>query len=326
VSLLGDIFQAAEKRHAVGGNIGTPLSSIITHQKEIDIAVLEISSFQLDTILDFRTRVAVLLNVTADHLDRYDNSFDKYAESKSRILNAADENTWFVYNEDDVVCRRIAAGYTGKKIPFGKDAVGDDGVYVHEDSIVRRWRGDVETVLPISEFSPVGIHNLENAMAAVAAATPFDIDARVVARALRAYRALPHRMELARVAGGVAYIDDSKATNVDATIKSVRSIDGHLVLIMGGIDKGGDYAPLVEHLGKVRRVILIGEASDKIEKALHGHCDIFRAATMEEAVKVASESVTTGDTVLLAPACSSFDMFSSYAERGDAFKAAASLL
>jgi UDP-N-acetylmuramoylalanine--D-glutamate ligase len=133
-------------------------------------------------------------------------------------------------------------------------------------------------------------------------------------------------MELARVVGGVAYIDDSKATNVDATIKSVRSIDGHLVLIMGGVDKGGDYAPLVEHLGKVRRVILIGEASDKIETALRGQCDIYRAATMEEAVKVASESATAGDTVLLAPACASFDMFRDYAARGDAFEAAASSL
>ncbi len=326
VSLLGDIFQAAERRYAVGGNIGTPLSSIITQKREIDVAVLEISSFQLDTIEDFKTRVAVLLNVTADHLDRYDNSFDKYAESKSRILNAADEDTWFVYNEDDVVCKRIADGYTGKKIPFGRTPAGDNGVYVHEGTIVRRWRGDVEVVMPISDFSPVGIHNLENAMAAVAAAMPFDIDARVVARALRAYRALPHRMELARVAGGVAYIDDSKATNVDAAIKSVRSIDGHLVLILGGVDKGGDYAPLVKHLGKVRRVVLIGEAGDKIEAALRGHCDIFRAATMEEAVRVASETAKSGDTVLLAPACSSFDMFSGYTERGEAFKAAASLL
>jgi UDP-N-acetylmuramoylalanine--D-glutamate ligase len=181
-------------------------------------------------------------------------------------------------------------------------------------------------VLAVSEFSPVGIHNLQNAMAAVAAATPFDIDAYTVARALRAYRPLPHRMELARVVGGVAYIDDSKATNVDATIKSVRSIDGHLVLILGGVDKGGDYRLLVEHLGKVRRVILIGEAGDKIEAALRGHCDIVRAATMKEAVRKASECAVAGDTVLLAPACSSFDMFSSYAARGDAFKAATAAL
>jgi len=326
VSLLGDIFAAAERRYAVGGNIGTPLSSIITENRDIDVAVLEISSFQLDTIVDFKARVAVLLNVTADHLDRYDNSFDRYAQSKSRILNAADENTWFVYNVDDVVCKRIADGYSGRKITFGTAVAGSDGVYVHGDTIVRRWRGEPETVVAVSDFSPVGIHNLENALAAVAAATPFGIDARVLARALRAYRPLPHRMELVRVAGGVAYIDDSKATNVDATIKSVRSIDGHLVLILGGVDKGGEYAPLVEHLGRVRRVILIGEASDKIEAALGGHCDMVRAASMEEAVKKASESAVAGDTVLLAPACSSFDMFSSYAARGDAFKAAAGTL
>jgi UDP-N-acetylmuramoylalanine--D-glutamate ligase len=204
--------------------------------------------------------------------------------------------------------------------------VSGDGVYVQNGSIVRSWRGKVETVLAVSDFSPVGIHNLENAMAAVAAVTPFDVEVEVVGKALKGYRALAHRMELSRVVGGVAYINDSKATNVDATIKSVRSIEGKVVLIVGGLDKEGDYRPLAEHLADVRRVILIGQASDKIEAALQGSCKITRAKTMAEAVRVASEVAQAGDTVLLAPACASFDMFDNYAERGEAFKAAVSSL
>ena len=326
VSLLGDILQAADRRHVVAGNIGTPLSSVISDARKIDIAVLEVSSFQLDTISDFRSRVAVLLNVTPDHLDRYDNSFKKYAESKARILRNADEATWFVYNDEDTVCRRIAETHVGKKFPFGTAPVSGDGVYVQNGSIVRSWRGKVETVLAVSDFSPVGIHNLENAMAAVAAVTPFDVEVEVVGKALKGYRALAHRMELSRVVGGVAYINDSKATNVDATIKSVRSIEGKVVLIAGGLDKEGDYRPLAEHLADVRRVILIGQASEKIEATLQGSCEITRAKTMAEAVGVASEVAQAGDTVLLAPACASFDMFDNYAERGEAFKAAVSSL
>jgi UDP-N-acetylmuramoylalanine--D-glutamate ligase len=321
VSLLGLIFQSAGRRHVVAGNIGTPFASVV-EEGSFDVIVLEISSFQLDTISDFKARVAVLLNVTADHLDRYDKSFDKYVDSKSRILNRADDSTWFVYNEEDAVCRSVASVFGGNKIPFSSAKSLDAGVYLQDGAIVRRWGGDVEPVLAVKDFSPVGIHNLENAMAAVAAATPFDVDASVVAAALKAYRPLPHRMELARVAGGVAYINDSKATNVDATIKSVRSIDGPVVLIMGGLDKNGDYVPLIEHLGKVKRVVLIGEATKRIEAALGKHCDVCRAGTMDDAVKTASESTVSGDTVLLAPACASFDMFHDYAARGDAFKAA----
>ncbi len=261
-----------------------------------------------------------MLNVTADHLDRYSDSFEEYADSKSRILNRSDGDTWFVYNNQDAVCRRIAARFEGRKISFGSKAPSGDCVYVRDGTIVRTWRGSVESVLPLADFPPVGIHNLENAMAAVAAATPFEIEVRTLAKALRGYRPLPHRMEVAGVVDGVTYVDDSKATNVDATVKSVRSIETPMVLIMGGVDKGGDYDPLLEHLGRVKRVILIGQAADKIEKTLRGHCSISRARTMEDAVRLARGSAASGDTVLLAPACSSFDMFRDYAARGEAFK------
>ncbi|MDH3214736.1 MAG: UDP-N-acetylmuramoyl-L-alanine--D-glutamate ligase [Candidatus Krumholzibacteria bacterium] len=326
VGLLGSIFTAAGKRCVVAGNIGTPLSSVVDSKEQFDIIVLEISSFQLDTISDFKVGVAVLLNVTADHLDRYDNSFERYSQSKSRILNRADENTFFVYNAEDAVCRRIAAGFRGKKIPFSSAKRLSCGVYLDDDAIVERWQGHASSILATKDFSPVGVHNLENAMAAVAAAKPFSISGDIIRGALKRYHSLPHRMEMTRIVRGVAYINDSKATNVDAAIKSVRSIEGSLVLIMGGLDKNGDFTPLVDHIGGVKLVVVIGQASDKIVSVLNGHCEIQRADSMEAAVKIASEHTTAGDTVLLAPACASFDMFRDYMARGEAFTGAVNSL
>jgi UDP-N-acetylmuramoylalanine--D-glutamate ligase len=326
VSLIGNILKAAKKRHVVAGNIGMPFSSVVGERQALDVIVLEVSSFQLDTLDDFKADVAVLLNVTADHLDRYSNSFDVYADSKSRILNRADMDTWFVYNDGDAICRELASDFAGRKISFGSEGRSGDRVYVRDGVITRAWRGHAQPVLALAEYSPVGIHNLENAMAAVASVMPFEVDVRDVAKALKTYRPLPHRMELAGVVDGVAYVDDSKATNVDATVKSVRSIEGSIVLIMGGVDKGGDYDPLIEHLGRVRRVILIGQAADKIEKTFRGRCEISRAGGMEDAVRDARKAASSGDTVLLAPACSSFDMFRDYAARGDAFKSAVASL
>ena len=321
VSLLGDIFEAAGRRVVVAGNIGTPLAAVVTDMEDIEIAVLEVSSFQLDTIKDFKSHVAVLLNVTADHLDRYDDSFDRYAASKSRILMNSDRQTWFVYNFGDEVCRRIADGHQGNKMPFGGEVSGD-GVYVQNGAITRRWNGRVETVISISDFTPVGIHNLENAMAAVAAVAPFDVDADSVRAALKAYRPLPHRMEIVRVSNGVTYINDSKATNVDAAIKSIRSVDGKLILVAGGLGKGSDFGPIGDHMSHVKIVILIGDASDEIASVLDGKADVIRASSMEDAVTQARGTAKSGDTVLLAPACASFDMFRDYKDRGDAFRTA----
>lgn len=326
VSMLGDMFKAAGRPCIVAGNIGTPLSAVVDETERVDVVVLEISSFQLDTILDFKAHVAVLLNVTADHLDRYESSFEKYVASKSRILNGADADTWFVYNDGDEVCRSIAGGFDGHKIPFGSDRPGHDAVFVRDETIVRSWRGTLEPVLALREFSPVGIHNLENALAAVAAVGPFDVGADAAGNALRRYRPLAHRMELIRVAGGVAYINDSKATNVDATVKSVESIDGSVVLIMGGLDKGGDFTRLKRHMTKVKHAILIGEAADKIAAAIGGNVVVSRAASMDEAIRIAVDVSASGDTVLLAPGCASFDMFKDYADRGVAFKTAVNSL
>ncbi|MEJ2722781.1 MAG: UDP-N-acetylmuramoyl-L-alanine--D-glutamate ligase, partial [bacterium] len=191
VSLIGRIFETAGLRTVVAGNIGTPFSAVVDAGDPWDVVVLEISSFQLDTISEFKTRVAVLLNITPDHLDRYHDSFEEYANSKARILLNTDGDTVFVYNADDAACARIAEGFAGTKIPFSSSKQLGEGVYAAEDAIVRTLEGRTDRVIAIADFPPVGIHNLENAMASVAAVSSFDIGMNQIERALASYRPLP---------------------------------------------------------------------------------------------------------------------------------------
>ncbi|NIM19598.1 MAG: UDP-N-acetylmuramoyl-L-alanine--D-glutamate ligase [Candidatus Latescibacteria bacterium] len=326
VNIIGRILETAGKRAVVAGNVGTPFSSVVSDEDAFDIAVLEVSSFQLDTIVDFKSDIAVLLNVTPDHLDRYGDSFDEYVKSKARILNRSDAETVFVYNAGDNACLSMAAGFEGRKIAFSSARSLEEGVCLEDDMIIREWSGRKERVIQRSEFTPVGIHNAENALAAVAAVTPFGIEKETIAEALRSYHPLPHRMELVRVAGGVAYINDSKATNVDAAVKSLRSIDGRVILIIGGRDKNGDFSMLLPHLDHVVKVIVLGEAAAKIESAIQGQRPVQHASSLEEAVLAAKETAEPGDTVLLAPACASFDMFRDYTDRGDVFRASVGAL
>jgi UDP-N-acetylmuramoylalanine--D-glutamate ligase len=322
VGLIGSVLEAAGVRSVVAGNVGTPFSSVVGGDHLYETIVLELSSFQLDTVNEFKARVAVLLNVTPDHLDRYHHSFEEYAASKARILNNADEHTTFVYNNDDPVCRKIADSFEGRKIPFGSRTRPEvpNALFLDGRSIRRAKGGDSENVLDPGEFTPVGIHNLENAMAATGAASALGIQLAHIREGLKSYRPLPHRMELVREVDGVAFINDSKATNVDATVKSLMGIDGGVVLILGGRDKDGDFRALVPHLGKVRRVLLIGQASGVIRKALEGSCDLEDVGDMADAVQKAAACARRGDTVLLAPACASFDMFDNFQHRGEVFR------
>jgi UDP-N-acetylmuramoylalanine--D-glutamate ligase len=326
VNVTGKILDTAGKKTVVAGNIGTPFASVVERGDPYDVIVLEISSFQLDTIIDFRSDVAVLTNVTVDHLDRYQDSFDLYADSKARILNRAGSQTVFVYNADDPVCVRFAGGFAGGKLPFSSSTPLDEGVFFENGHIVRRLRGSTELIAGREDFPPIGVHNLENAMAAVAAVTPFGISIARIREALQNYRPLAHRMEPVRTVRGVTYIDDSKATNVDATIKSLRSIEGKVVVILGGSDKNLDFRPLADHTTRLRKAILIGEARGRIRAVLEGRCELSEAGSLEEAVNQASVAASPGDTVLLAPACASFDMFQNYAHRGEVFRCAVEAL
>jgi UDP-N-acetylmuramoylalanine--D-glutamate ligase len=320
VGVIGDIVKAAGVDVIVAGNIGTPVCDVL-RERDPHTLVLELSSFQLDTTDEFRVGVAVLLNVTPDHLDRYHHSFKEYAASKARILRHATAATHYVYNREDAAANDLAAHTPAKSTPFSSARVLDEGVYFDDQTIVRATRSAREVVIKRGEFTPVGVHNLENAMASVAAASVLDIPLDSMRTALRAYRPLPHRMELVRVVSGVAYVNDSKATNVDATVKSLISVEGHSILILGGRDKDGDFATLVPHLREVRRAVLIGEASPVIRRALSGHVSMTDARDMADAVRIAHQDAHAGDTVLLAPACASFDMFKNYQERGEVFRA-----
>jgi UDP-N-acetylmuramoylalanine--D-glutamate ligase len=320
VNIIGQILQTAGKRTVVAGNVGKPFSSVIANGHVYDHIVLEVSSFQLDTIVEFRADIAVLLNVTPDHLDRYGDSFDNYVKSKARILNRANEDTTFVSNADDGACRRIAQDFQGRKIEFSSARELNEGVYLDGGTIFCKFEGRKEALMQRAGFTPMGIHNVENAMAAAAAVIPLGIAKSAIVEALQKYHPLPHRMELVRIIGGVAYVNDSKATNVDAAVKSIVSIEGNVILIIGGRDKNGDFTTLLPHIGKVVEVITIGEAAKKIEKVLRGKCSIQRASGMDEAVSLASVAAKAGDTVLLAPACASFDMFKDYAHRGEVFR------
>lgn len=325
VGVVGDILKAGGVDVVVAGNVGTPLADVL-RERDPETLVLELSSFQLDTIDRFRVDVAVLLNVTPDHLDRYHHSFDEYAASKARILNRASAETTYVYNTEDAVAAALAKSHSGPAIPFSSQRVLDAGVFFDGEAIVRVWNGKRDVVIKRSEFTPVGVHNLENALASIAAVIPFDVPLDAMRTALRAYRPLPHRMELVRVVDGVAYINDSKATNVDATAKSLASIDGPVIVILGGRDKEGDFGSLVPYLKTARRAVLIGEARNVIARALAGRVATTEAADMQGAVRAARASAQPGDTVLLAPACASFDMFRNYQERGEVFRASVNAL
>jgi UDP-N-acetylmuramoylalanine--D-glutamate ligase len=325
VGVIGDILKAGGVDVVVAGNVGTALADVL-RARDPETLVLELSSFQLDTIDRFHVDVAVLLNVTPDHLDRYHHSFDEYAASKARILNRAGAETFYVYNAEDRVASDLAKTHGGPAVAFSSRRALEAGVFYHGESIVRVWKGKRDVVIRRDEFTPVGVHNLENALASVAAVIPFDIPLDTMRSALRAYRPLPHRMELVRVVDGVAYINDSKATNVDATAKSLASIAGPVVVILGGRDKEGDFGALLPYLKSARRAVLIGEARGVIARALAGRIDLAEASDMADAVRTARASARPGDTVLLAPACASFDMFRNYQERGEVFRASVNAL
>lgn len=310
-SLVGAILERAGLRAFVGGNLGEPLAS---HADEaFDALVLEVSSFQMERVDAFHPEVSVLLNVTPDHLDRY-AGIDAYANAKGNAFVRQIETDIAVVPEGDAVCSAQARRGGARVVTFGAGGTLD----VNADAVADR-RSSV--TYPRSRLGLQGGHNALNVAAALAAVGPFDLDPSVVAEALEAFRGLPHRMALVRELEGIRYYDDSKGTNVGASVTAVRGVvEPKVVLLAGGRDKGGSYEPLVAALReKGRAVVVIGEASDLIARAVGDVVPVRRAASMDEAVRVAAELAKTGDAVLLSPACSSFDMFRDYKHRGDAF-------
>jgi UDP-N-acetylmuramoylalanine--D-glutamate ligase len=325
-ALLGRVLEEAGLKVFVGGNIGTPaieyVESVMDGGPEADYCVLEVSSFQLESVSTFAPRVAVLLNVTEDHLDRY-KDFEDYAETKFRLFEKQGGADCAVFNADDpVIDGRISDGLTeAELLPFSAGSTLDVGLYLSGPDIVYApERGALERY-PTKGFSLKGLHNIENAMAVIGAARRLKVPRKAILKALKDFKGLPHRMERVRELGGVTYIDDSKGTNIGALAMALKSVDAPVVLIAGGRDKGGDYSHLsLAVRERVRLMVLIGEAAPRILEALGSATEVVSVASMEEAVRTAYARASSGDTVLLSPACSSFDMFSGYKERGERFK------
>ena len=320
-TLIGQMCDRLDRPMFVGGNLGQPMIEAVGTDaaSQGGIVVVELSSFQLERVSEMKAHVAVLLNVTPDHLDRYP-SFDAYAKAKARIFERQGADDFAVLPADAPHLRELAQD-GGKIVLFG----GINGeVRILDGSLVDS--GGALRV-PTSELRLRGTHNLSNVCAAALGARLMGVDAEDIAAVLREFDGLPHRMQYLRTVEGVEYIDDSKATNVGAAVASIQGLagsEGKIVLIAGGVDKGGSYQPLRDRMIEAgRAIVVLGEAAPLLERAFAGSAvELRRAKSMDDAVIKASSLAQPGDTVLLAPACSSFDMFRSYAERGDVFQQA----
>jgi UDP-N-acetylmuramoylalanine--D-glutamate ligase len=322
-TLTGEIMTAGGLTTLVGGNIGTPAISLAERARPETAIVLEVSSFQLETIESFRPKVAVVLNVTPDHLDRH-RTFEAYVDAKARIFENQQASDFTVLNFDDPTCVAMAARTKAPVVWFSRQKEVAQGAWVRDGNIVFRGTsgGPQREILQVSEIPLKGAHNLENVLAAVCAGVIMGCGPEKIRDAVRDFKAVEHRLEFVATVGGVDYYNDSKATNVDATIKALESFPANIHLILGGKDKGSDYSVLNDLLReRVKRVYTIGAAAAKIESQIvFAKSETVHAETLENAIHKAHASAQPGDIVLLAPACASFDQFKNYEQRGQVFK------
>jgi len=319
-TLTGEIITAGGYPTRVGGNIGTPAISLVDTARPDSVIVLEVSSFQLETIQTFRPKVAVVLNVTPDHLDRH-RTFETYVDAKARIFENQQADDFAVLNADDPVCVALASRTRAQVFWFSRKNEVRQGAFVRDGRILFRDPAGQREIMLVSEIPLKGTHNLENVLAAVCAGKLSGCNSEVIAEAVRNFKVVEHRLEYVATIRGVEYYNDSKATNVDATIKALESFPANIHLILGGKDKGSDYTVLNDLLRqRVKRVYTIGAAAEKIESQVKGAAEIVHAESLDSAVQRASASAQPGDIVLLAPACASFDQFRNYEHRGKVFK------
>ena len=321
-ALLGSILQQAGRRAIVAGNIGTPLSSHVHKTDPETVVVLEVSSFQLDHVDRFHPQVSVLLNITPDHLDRYGGRFEAYVQSKLRIIENQTEADVLVYNYDDTVVREGVVRFTTscavQAFPFSTRVTLASGACVSQGMIMLHEEPLMET----SDLGLRGPHNVHNSLAAALAARALDIDDVQLRTSLRSFTGVAHRLEFVRQLDGVSYINDSKATNVNALCYALESFDAPIVLLAGGRDKGNHYKDLVPLVRrKLRALIAFGESAGTVVQAFgHAVAHSESVYTLEDAVTRARACAKTGDVVLLSPACASFDLFDNYEHRGNTFR------
>jgi UDP-N-acetylmuramoylalanine--D-glutamate ligase len=319
-ALLGEIFKQVEIPCVVAGNIGQSFSGTVQETVPEGVAVLEVSSFQLETIHHFRPKISIMLNLTPDHLDRH-GSMEVYGDIKSRIFENQTAEDWFVYNGCDKEVVRLAAKANCQRAVFGSKDMEDVSGFDQDHMLTIRMLEKDENILPVQEMGIQGEHNVFNALAASVAARFMNVSCENIASTLRNFKGLPHRMEFVREFQGVRWINDSKATNVDSVWYALDSFTAPIILIAGGRDKDSDFSRLKDRVRcKVRSIILIGEAADKMEQIFRDVRPVQRATTLLHAVDLANQTAKKGDVVLLSPACASFDQFHDFEERGNRFK------
>ena len=320
-TLIGRILGDAKKKHAVAGNIGTAFSSIVLELAPTDFAVLEISSFQLDHCETFRPRISAIMNITQNHMDRYEHSMEKYAGSKARIFMNQKGDDVLIYDADDQWTANIVQNARCRRIPFSVLRKLTEGAFVDNGTLVTILDGRRRDVIPVDDVSIKGPHNLYNAMTAALVGHLTGVGTASIRATLKNFKGVEHRQEFVREVNGVRFYNDSKATSVEAVWYALQAFEQPIVLMLGGRDKGNDYSrilPLVQD--HVRAIIALGESADKVEKAFSGTKPVRRAKSMDEAVQIAQALAQRGDVVLLSPACASFDWFENYEQRGRVFK------
>ncbi|MHB8171870.1 MAG: UDP-N-acetylmuramoyl-L-alanine--D-glutamate ligase [Thermincolia bacterium] len=321
-TLIGEIFRDAGRQTCVAGNIGLPFIEEVEKYSEQAVLVLEVSSFQMETVDKFKAKVGMILNITPDHLDRHE-TMENYALAKSKVFANQGLEDFSVLNYDDPQVLSMAVQTGGRVIFFSRKHKLEEGVSVDEGQIVVKWNGQTTPICAVNEVSILGAHNLENALAAVAAGWVMGVKADSLAWTLKRFQGVAHRMEAVAEIEGVKFINDSKGTNPDAAIKALESFNEPIVLIAGGKNKGLDFTEFALKIKeKVRSLVLVGEAAPAIREAVveQGFTDSKKADSFEEAVKMAAREARPGEIVLLSPACTSWDMFNNFEERGDLFK------
>lgn len=323
-ALTGEIMKAFYEEVFVVGNIGIPYTETALETTDKSVTVAEVSSFQLETIMDFRPDVSAILNITPDHLDRH-GTMENYIEVKERIASNQTEDDWIVLNYDDEVLREFGESkdLKPKVMYFSGRQELKEGLYLDGEVIVYRHGGKTEELVNVQELQLLGRHNYENVMAAIAISIHMGVPMETILRVVKEFKAVEHRIEFVLERAGVKYFNDSKGTNPDAAIQAIHAMPGPIVLIAGGYDKQSEYDEWIESFGgKVKYMVLIGQTRDKIAECArrHGFSEIMYAEDMAEAVRVCAAYANTGDNVLLSPACASWGMFDNYEQRGDIFK------
>ncbi len=321
-TLLGEILKKGDRECRVAGNIGVPFSSVVEEVSSSGIVVLELSSFQLENIEEFKPKVAALLNVSPDHLDRYPD-VDSYTEAKLKVFQNQSPSDFAILNMDDDESRKASKRCKAQTIFFSTEREPEKGSFVKDGKLVLRLDGKIEEMSDIEKIGIKGPHNLSNAACACCVAATLGIAKESIGQALRSFTGVEHRLEEVKIISGIRFVNDSKATNVKSVWYALESIPERILLIAGGRDKGGDFTQLREKAKeKVKSLVLIGEAKEKIDEALGDLVQSVRADDLKQAVKKAYQMASPGECVLLSPGCASFDMFEDYEHRGRVFKSA----